>query len=208
LVLQIIIIKFGNRFMAKPKIDRKTLLKNSLSVFKTKGYTATSMSDLAHASGLLKGSMYHYIDSKEQLMLEVLNSLMDHYVNKVFITAYDEELSPYDRLFLLSKRAEEIFIFEDAGNFFANIGLETKNLSLGFEKVIQDFFEKWIATIEHIYTYVLSKKEAYVKAESVVAQIEGAVLLMKVMDDAGHLRRVISGLLEEYKELEIENAVK
>ena len=107
--------------MAKPKIDRRTLLKNSLSVFKSKGYTATSMSDLANASGLLKGSMYHYIDSKEQLMLEVLNSLMDHYINKVFITAYDEELCPYDRLFLLSKKAEEIYIYEDAGNFFANI---------------------------------------------------------------------------------------
>jgi AcrR family transcriptional regulator len=194
--------------MAKPKIDRRTLLKNSLSVFKSKGYTATSMSDLANASGLLKGSMYHYIESKEQLMLEVLNSLMDHYINKVFITAYDEELSPYDRLFLLSKKAEEIYIYEDAGNFFANIGLETKNLNLGFEKVIQEFFEKWIATVEYIYTYVVSEEDAHVKAESVVAQIEGAVLLMKVMDDAGHLRRVIGGLLEEYKELETENAVK
>jgi AcrR family transcriptional regulator len=194
--------------MAKPKIDRRTLLKNSLSVFKSKGYTATSMSDLANASGLLKGSMYHYIESKEQLMLEVLNSLMDHYINKVFITAYDEELSPYDRLFLLSKKAEEIYIYEDAGNFFANIGLETKNLNLGFERVIQEFFEKWIATVEYIYTYVVSEEDAHVKAESVVAQIEGAVLLMKVMDDAGHLRRVIGGLLEEYKELETENAVK
>jgi TetR/AcrR family transcriptional repressor of nem operon len=194
--------------MAKPKIDRRTLLKNSLSVFKSKGYTATSMSDLANASGLLKGSMYHYIDSKEQLMLEVLNSLMDHYVNKVFTIAYDEELNPYDRLFLLSKRAEEIFIFEDAGNFFANVGLETKNLNLGFEKVIQRFFEKWIATVEYVYTYVVSKEEARVKAESVVAQIEGAVMLMKVMDDAGHLRRVLAGILEEYKELEKENSVK
>lgn len=194
--------------MAKPKIDRRTLLKNSLSVFKTKGYTATSMSDLANASGLLKGSMYHYIESKEQLMLEVLKSLREHYVSKVFVTAYDEELTPYDRLFLLSKRAEEIFIFEDAGNFFANIGLETKNLNLGFESVIKDFFEKWIATIEHIYSYTVSKKEARVKAESVVAQIEGAVILMKVMDDAGHLRRVVNSILAEYKELEKENAVK
>ena len=194
--------------MAKPKIDRRTLLKNSLSVFKSKGYTATSMSDLANASGLLKGSMYHYIDSKEQLMLEVLNSLMDHYINKVFITAYDEELSPYDRLFLLSKKAEEIYIYEDAGNFFANIGLETKNLNLGFEKVIQEFFEKWIATVEYIYTYVVSEEDAHVKAESAVAQIEGAVLLMKVMDDAGHLRRVLAGILVEYKELEKENSVK
>ena len=193
--------------MAKPKIDRRTLLKNSLSVFKSKGYGATSMTDLAQASGLLKGSMYHYIEGKEQLMLEVLNSLMDHYINKVFVTAYDEELTPYDRLFLLSKKAEEIYIYEDAGNFFANIGLETKNLNLSFNEVITGFFEKWIATIEYIYSYVVSEENARMKAESVVAQIEGAVLLMKVMDDAGHLRRVLAGILEEYKELEKENSV-
>lgn len=194
--------------MAKPKLDRKTLLKNSLSVFKSKGYTATSMSDLANASGLLKGSIYHYIESKEQLMLEVLNSLMDHYINKVFITAYDEELSPYDRLLLLSKRAEDVYIYEDAGNFFANIGLETKNLHLGFDEVIVGFFKKWISTIEYLYSYLLPEKEARAKAESVVAEIEGAVMLMKLMDDAGQLRRVLAGILGEYKELEKENSVK
>jgi len=193
--------------MAKPKLDKKELLKNSLSVFKSKGYTATSMTDLATASGLLKGSIYHYIESKEQLMLEVLESLMDHYVNKVFITAYDEELSPYDRLFLLSKRAEDIYIYEDAGNFFANIGLETKNLDLGFSEIIVDFFEKWISTVEYLYSYVLDKEEAHAKAESVVAEIEGAVMLMKVMDDAGRLRRVLASILEEYKELEKVNSV-
>lgn len=58
--------------MAKPKLDRKTLLRNSLSVFKTMGYNGTSMNDLAKANGLQKGSMYHYIESKESLMLEVL----------------------------------------------------------------------------------------------------------------------------------------
>ena len=79
---------------------------------------------------------------------------------------------------------------------------------MGFEKVIQEFFEKWIATVEYIYTYVVSEEDAHVKAESVVAQIEGAVLLMKVMDDAGHLRRVLAGILVEYKELEKENSVK
>lgn len=194
--------------MAKPKLDRKALLRNSLSVFKAKGYTATSMSDLAKESGLLKGSIYHYIESKEQLMLEVLNSLMEHYVNKVFATAYDEELSPYDRLLLLSKRAEDVYIYEDAGNFFANIGLETKNLHLGFDEVIIGFFEKWISTIEYLYSYLLPKKEARAKAESVVAEIEGAVMLMKLMDDAGQLRRVLAGILEEYKELEKENSVK
>ena len=81
--------------MAKPKLDRKTLLRNSLSVFKTMGYNGTSMNDLAKANGLQKGSMYHYIESKESLMLEVLNALRDHYVSKVFNKAFDETLQPY-----------------------------------------------------------------------------------------------------------------
>ncbi|MBT8326782.1 MAG: TetR/AcrR family transcriptional regulator, partial [Bacteroidia bacterium] len=84
--------------MAKPKIDRKTLLRNSLSVFKTKGYNGTSMNDLAAANGLLKGSIYHYIESKEALMLEVLNALKDHYVSKVFSKVYDNNLSLLKRV--------------------------------------------------------------------------------------------------------------
>jgi hypothetical protein len=31
---------------------------------------------------------------------------------------------------------------------------------------------------------------------------------MRVMDDAGHFRRVLAGILVEYKELEKENSVK
>ena len=83
--------------MAKPKLDRKTLLRNSLSVFKSRGYHGTSVNDLAAANGLLKGSIYHYIESKESLMLEVLNALRDHYVSKVFSKCHDESLIPYER---------------------------------------------------------------------------------------------------------------
>ena len=98
--------------MAKPKLDRKTLLRNSLSVFKSRGYHGTSVNDLAAANGLLKGSIYHYIESKESLMLEVLNALREHYVSKVFSKCHDESLSPYERLRELSIRAEEILTFE------------------------------------------------------------------------------------------------
>ena len=130
--------------MAKPKLDRKTLLRNSLSVFKTKGYNGTSMADLANANGLLKGSIYHYIESKEALMLEVLTALKNHYVDKVFAKAYDNILSPLDRLKDLAMRAEEIFMFEEGGDFFVNIGLETKNTNPAFAEVIKPFFIEWI----------------------------------------------------------------
>ena len=194
--------------MAKPKIERKTLIQNSLSVFKTRGYNGTTMNDLAKANGLLKGSMYHYIESKESLMLEVLTSLKEHYLNKVFSKGYEEDLTPYDRLRFLAKRSEEIFVFEEGGDFLVNIGLETKNSIPAFGAVIKEFFEGWIRTLKHLYSFVLDDDGAQTKAEVVVAEIEGSVLMMKLLDDVNYLHRSNERLLKEYKELEKEHSAK
>jgi AcrR family transcriptional regulator len=194
--------------MAKPKLDRKTLLRNSLSVFKTMGYNGTSMNDLAKANGLQKGSMYHYIESKESLMLEVLNALRDHYVSKVFNKAFDETLQPYQRLNELAKRAEEIFVFEEGGDFLVNIGLETKNSVPAFTQVIKSFFQEWINTMKYLYSFVLDEADAKEKAEFIVAEIEGSVLMMKLLDDVNYLHRTNERLLKEYKELERQKVYK
>ena len=194
--------------MAKPKLDRKTLLRNSLSVFKTMGYNGTSMNDLAKANGLQKGSMYHYIESKESLMLEVLNALKDHYVSKVFNKAFDETLQPYQRLNELAKRAEEIFVFEEGGDFLVNIGLETKNSVPAFTQVIKSFFQEWINTMKYLYSFVLDEADAKEKAEFIVAEIEGSVLMMKLLDDVNYLHRTNERLLKEYKELERQKVYK
>lgn len=194
--------------MAKPKLDRKAILRNSLSVFKTKGYNGTSMNDLARANGLLKGSMYHYIESKESLMLEVLTSLKEHYISKVFSRAYEDSLTPYERLRELAMRAEEIFVFEEGGDFLVNIGLETKNSTPAFGEVIKQFFQEWIKTMQHLYSFVLDGKEAKEKAEVIVAEIEGSVLMMKLLDDVNYLHRTNERLLREYKKLEKQKIYK
>ena len=194
--------------MAKPKLDRKTILRNSLSVFKTKGYNGTSMNDLAKANGLLKGSMYHYIESKESLMLEVLTALKDHYVLRVFSKAFEESLEPYERLKELAMRAEEIFVFEEGGDFLVNIGLETKNSVPAFGEVIKEFFQEWIRTMQHLYSFTLDETEAKEKAEVIVAEIEGSVLMMKLLGDVNYLHRTNERLLREYIELEKEKIYK
>jgi AcrR family transcriptional regulator len=41
-------------------------------VFGEKGYRATTLSEIADRLGILKGSLYHYIETKEDLLFEVL----------------------------------------------------------------------------------------------------------------------------------------
>ncbi len=47
------------------------IFSTAVRIFKEKGYHAASMQDLADAVGLQKASLYHYIDSKEDLLLAV-----------------------------------------------------------------------------------------------------------------------------------------
>ncbi|MBI4789369.1 MAG: TetR/AcrR family transcriptional regulator [Chloroflexi bacterium] len=53
-----------------PSKDEK-IFAEAVRIFKQKGYHAASMQDLADAVGLQKGSLYHYISSKEELLYKI-----------------------------------------------------------------------------------------------------------------------------------------
>jgi len=63
------------------------LLETATLLFKEKGYHNTSMQDLADALGLQKGSLYYYIDSKEELLRELLEqatSILDAHIDEIY----------------------------------------------------------------------------------------------------------------------------
>lgn len=45
-------------------------------VFATRGYDGTTIDDLIAATGLTRGGLYHYIDSKSELLTRILHDLM------------------------------------------------------------------------------------------------------------------------------------
>jgi AcrR family transcriptional regulator len=66
---------------------REKLLKAATQLFWEKGFTATSMQDVSDAVGLLKGSLYYYVESKEELLFQVLQDL--HHDGEQIIEAVD-----------------------------------------------------------------------------------------------------------------------
>jgi len=55
---------------------RGRLLSAAAQVFAEKGYRATSMNDLADAVGISKATLYHYVSSKQQLLVELYEAVM------------------------------------------------------------------------------------------------------------------------------------
>src|SRR5690606_1795899 len=60
----------------KPRKERwAELIEVATQVFYEKGYEAASLQDIADRVGVLKGSLYYYIQSKEELLFEVVDAL-------------------------------------------------------------------------------------------------------------------------------------
>ncbi len=51
--------------------NRETILRAAAALFARQGFPGTSMSDLARACGISKPLLYHYVDDKYQLLLEI-----------------------------------------------------------------------------------------------------------------------------------------
>jgi TetR/AcrR family transcriptional regulator len=55
-------------------LQRETILARAAELFARRGYTATSMNEVAEACGVSKPSLYHYVRDKHQLLVEIAES--------------------------------------------------------------------------------------------------------------------------------------
>lgn len=73
----------------------------AIKVFYEKGYSASSIQDVADIVGVLKGSLYHYISSKEDLLFRILQESHEH-ARAIMqdVTEHDERAADRLRTFL------------------------------------------------------------------------------------------------------------
>jgi len=65
----------ADRNMDRPKeVRQKKILDAAARLFRTKGYHATTMADIGAAVGMLGGSLYYHVESKEALLYEIVQA--------------------------------------------------------------------------------------------------------------------------------------
>jgi AcrR family transcriptional regulator len=73
------------------------VLEAAVRVFHKKGYASASIQDVADEVGVLKGSLYHYIDSKEDLLARIFEDSAGHFMEMLDeVDGLDER--PVERL--------------------------------------------------------------------------------------------------------------
>src|SRR5438876_12367435 len=86
---------------APPRERAEQVYAAALRLFREKGYHATSMQDIAAAVGLYKGSLYHYIGGKQDLLVQVFERAMSTLLADVEGIAADTSLRPSAQLRLI-----------------------------------------------------------------------------------------------------------
>lgn len=185
--------------MPLKKVEKFDIIKQALNLFRTQGYHKTTMANIGDACGLLKGSIYHYFASKEDLMRSVLEVLREHYKEKVFIYAYDKNLNAEQRLKLLGEKCIDVFVNGEGACLMANIAMETNDVVPEFRKPIKDFFDDWVEALTHIYKERYSEDAALFFARETVCAIEGAAMMMRIYHDKNYLLKAQEMIWEKFE---------
>src|SRR6266849_7357824 len=68
-----------------PDTRRAAMYRTAAQMFRDRGFDATSVSDIARALGLTKAGLYHYFESKEALLFEIMSYGLDRVRDEVVV---------------------------------------------------------------------------------------------------------------------------
>lgn len=134
----------------KPRDERwAQLLEVAAQVFSEKGYAGTSLQEIASRTGILKGSIYYYIKTKEDLLAHLLRETYDKGLQAIRPIA-EGEGNPIERLaamirghieYVCTDRARTaVFIHE-----YKRLSAEQRKQFLGEDHLYRNLFQKVIA---------------------------------------------------------------
>jgi len=110
---------------------RHQILSAATRIFSEKTYHGTTLQDIADAVGMLKGSLYYYISSKEKLLADIILNAV-HTLNEGLTRVENANLSPVERLReIVREHVKFNAIYREAGTLFLTEKNVISSLEMG-----------------------------------------------------------------------------
>ncbi|MDF9409651.1 TetR/AcrR family transcriptional regulator [Pelotomaculum isophthalicicum JI] len=74
------------------------IMDTAIKLFRKKNYHGTSMQDIAEAVGIYRGSLYHYINSKEEILYRIVERPVSKGYESLRKIQLEENLPPVEKL--------------------------------------------------------------------------------------------------------------
>jgi AcrR family transcriptional regulator len=177
-------------------IEKDELVRIAGELFRQKGYSATSIDDIARGCGVTKGSLYHHFAGKEALALAALEQVHAHYRAHIFSIVLDSAQPGADELARFNTAVETFFARHPYGCLLANLSLEIGGGFELFRSRIVAFFDDWTACYRKVFSGYLPAADAAARADDAIAIVQGCVLMYRIHGQLAPLRRQHARLRE------------
>ncbi|MFT7018110.1 MAG: AcrR family transcriptional regulator [Cyclobacteriaceae bacterium] len=167
---------------------------SALRLFGTLGYKSTGIAAIAKEAKVSKGLLYHYFISKEDLLVQLVNSLMDKYTQETQEMDISDPKETLKSLFQMFFR--EVRQNKQQWRLMTNLAIEVNELSFIRDLAIQKL-SSYLVLFEEVF-HELEYTDPAGEACLLAALFDGIGIQYYVFDDDAHLKQLENALVTKY----------
>ncbi|MEH3116728.1 MAG: TetR/AcrR family transcriptional regulator [Methylorubrum populi] len=181
--------------MARTVAERSDVLPRLAEVFREHGYEGASLSLIARATGLGKGSLYHFFPGGKAEMAQAVLAEIDGWFEANVFRALREADDPDRAVAAMFTTVSDYF---RSGRRVCLVGaLSLSDARDRFAGALRGYFIRWVDALADALTRAGHPPGiAGTLADETVGGIQGALVLARALDRPEVFERIVSGLRE------------
>ncbi|CCM79516.1 TetR/AcrR family transcriptional regulator [Rhizobium mesoamericanum] len=179
--------------MARLVAERSDAIAPLAEVFREHGYEGASLALIGEATGLGKGSLYHFFpNGKEEMVQAVLAEIERWFDEAVYAPLRDE----VDANGAIDAMLDSVMDYFRSGRRVCLVGaLAVSNTRDRFSQAIRGYFVGWVDALHSaLVRQGRDDDQARLLSEDAVLAIQGAIVLSRALDDPAVFQRAIDQL--------------
>ncbi|TZG34082.1 TetR/AcrR family transcriptional regulator [Agrobacterium sp. B1(2019)] len=179
--------------MARMVAERSDAITALAEVFREHGYEGASLALIGKATGLGKGSLYHFFpNGKEEMLQAVLVEIEQWFEDSVYSPLRDGDDADAAITAMLDETAKYFRSGRRVCLVGALAGTNTRDL---FAQAIRGYFVAWVDALQAaLVRQGRDAEQARLLSEDAVLAIQGAIVLSRALDDPAVFQRAIDQL--------------
>ena len=154
---------------------------------------------LSVATGLGKASLYHHFPEGKKGMVTAVMEYVGSNFNNTVLQPLKEEGKPTEKIEKMGQNLKEFYRDGQDGCFLAIMSFgEADNF---FHDLIKQRLQTWIDTLTQILIEAgIESKQAKRRSQDGIIQIQGALILVRILDDTAPFERIVATLSQKLLE--------
>jgi TetR/AcrR family transcriptional repressor of nem operon len=185
---------------------RDRILRAAFQLFHEQGFNATGVATIVREAGVNPGSLYHFFESKDDLLLGVLEFALDYLGPAVMDPVEAAVENPVDRVFALLERYRSQMQREHCrmGCPMGNMALEISDGNPKARALVHKNFENWAARVASWFesdTRLGADVDRLRLAKFILTVMEGGLMQARAAGDIAPFDESVAVLRDYFQRL-------